>query len=205
MDIRLLGAHNCESESTRLPGILIDDAIALDAGGLTSSLPFSAQQAIKAILLTHHHYDHIKDIPAIAMNFYLSEASVTVCSIPPVYDALVNHLLGNSLYTNFIERPERNPAVNFVVMELHKAKQIEGYEILTVPVNHSALSVGYQITDSDGKTVFYTGDTGPGLEDCWQQVSPQLLIIEVTAPDKYRELMSKSGHITPGSLKEELE
>jgi len=205
MDIKLLGAHNCESESTRIPGILIDDTIVLDAGGLTSSLSFSAQQDIKAILLTHHHYDHIKDIPAIAMNFYLSESSVTVCSIPPVYDALVNHLMNNSLYPNFLERPRKNPAINFVVMELHEAKQVEGYEVLTIPVNHSDLSVGYQLTDSDGKAVFYTGDTGPGLAECWQQISPQLLIIEVTAPDKYRESMSEPGHITPGLLKEELE
>ena len=76
MNIRFLGAHNCESQNSRCACLLIDDILAIDAGGLTSSLSFPAQQNLKAILLTHQHYDHIKDIPTIAMNFGLSEATI---------------------------------------------------------------------------------------------------------------------------------
>jgi ribonuclease BN (tRNA processing enzyme) len=64
--------------------------------------------------------------------------------------------------------------------------------------------VGYQITSPDGKIVFYTGDTGPGLADCWQYVSPQLLITEVTAPNRYEEDARKLLHLTPALLKQEL-
>ena len=32
MDITLLGAHNCESQNTRLLSLLIDDSLVLDAG-----------------------------------------------------------------------------------------------------------------------------------------------------------------------------
>ena len=60
------------------------------------------------------------------------------------------------------------------------------------------------ITSPDGKTVFYTGDTGPGLADCWEWVSPQLLIIEVTTPDRYQEFATRAGHLTPNLLKQEL-
>ncbi len=89
-------------------------------------------------------------------------------------------------------------------MEPHKTEQIEGYSVLAVPVNHLVPAVGYQITSPDGKAVFYTGDTGPGLADCWEGVSPQLLVTEVTAPDRYQEFAKESGHLTPSLLKQEL-
>tara|TARA_Y100000310_G_scaffold215713_1_gene216645 strand:+ start:381 stop:644 length:264 start_codon:yes stop_codon:yes gene_type:complete len=73
MKIQILGAHICESQTSKLTSLLIDDVLAIDAGGLTSSLSFEAQQKIKAILLTHQHYDHIRDIPTIAVNRFLHE------------------------------------------------------------------------------------------------------------------------------------
>jgi ribonuclease BN (tRNA processing enzyme) len=204
MNIKLLGAHNCESQDTKYVSLLVDDILAVDAGGLTSSLSFPAQQKLKAILLTHQHYDHIRDVPAIAMNFYLSEATINIYSILPVYDALTAHLLDGELYPNFLERPQGNPAIRFTVIEPLKTEQIEGYSILAVSMNHSVPAVGYQITSPDGKIVFYTGDTGPGLADCWQQVSPQLLIIELTAPNRFDEFCRELGHLTPELLKQEL-
>ena len=185
--------------------MLIDDSLVLDAGGLTSSLSLSAQRKLKAILLTHQHYDHIRDVPVLAMNFYLSGATINIYSILPVYDALTAHLLDGQLYPNFLERPPGNPAIKFMVIEPHKAEPIEGYSILAVPVNHSVSAVGYQITSPDGRVLFYTGDTGPGLADCWEQISPQLLIIEVTASNKYEEFGRESGHLTPSLLKQELD
>jgi hypothetical protein len=75
---------------------------------------------------------------------------------------------------------------------------------MAVPVNHVVPAFGLQITSSDGKTVFYTSDTGPGLADCWRQISPELLIIEVTAPNRYEEFARRSGHLTPYLLRQEL-
>jgi len=204
MNIRVLGAHNCESQNSKLISLLIDDVLAIDAGALTSSLSLEAQQKIKAILLTHQHYDHIRDIPTIAMNFFLGGATIKVYSIPPVYDALATHLLNGELYPDFLQQPPQNPTVRFTIIESDKLLQIEGYSILAVPVNHSTPTVGYQVVSPDGKVVFYTGDTGPGLADCWQRVSPQLLIAEVTAPDRYKGWAAKSGHLTPSLLKQEL-
>jgi ribonuclease BN (tRNA processing enzyme) len=204
MNIRVLGAHNCESANTRLISLLIDDALAVDAGALTSSLSFAAQQRIKAILLTHQHYDHVRDIPTIAMNLFLRGATINVYSIPEVCDALTSHLLDDELYPNFHQKPPHNPTVRLAKIEPGKAKLIEGYSVLAVPVNHSVPTVGYQVTSPDGKGIFYTGDTGPGLANCWQQVSPQLIITEVTAPDKYKEWAAEGGHLTPSLLKDEL-
>ena len=204
MNIQVLGAHNCESRNSKLISLLIDDVLVIDAGGLTSSLSFAAQQKLKAILLTHHHYDHVRDVPAIAMNFALQGSTINIYSTQSVYDALTTHLLNDKLYPNFLKQPQGKPTIKFTIMEPHKPKQIEGYSILATPVKHSELTVGYQVTSVDGKAVFYTSDTGPGLTDCWQKVSPQLLIIEVTLPNRYEEYAKESGHLTPALLKQEL-
>jgi len=204
MDIRILGAHNCESQNSKCISLLIDETIVIDAGGLTSSLPFSAQRKLKAILLTHQHYDHIRDILAVAMNTFLQKTNINIYSIQPVYDIFTTQLFNGNLYPNFLERPQDNPAVKFSVIEPYQTEQIEGYRVMAIPVIHSTPAVGYQVTSPDGSTVFYTGDCGPGLADCWQYISPQLLIAEVTAPDSYEEFALRAGHLTPSLLKHEL-
>lgn len=205
MQIRVLGAHNCESSDTGLAGLLIDGVLALDAGSLTSSLSFAEQLSLKAVLLTHYHYDHVRDIPAIAMNHFLHESSVSVISTMPVYDFLSAHLLNDDFYPAFLRKPQGRPAIKFTVLEGYETERVGDYSVLAVPVKHAVPGMGYQVTSAGGKSVFYTGDTGPGLSECWEKVSPQLLVIELTAPDRYRESMLRSGHFTPTLLREELE
>jgi len=204
MKIQFLGAHNCEADTIKLVSLLIDDILALDAGAITSSLSMEAQLNLKAILLTHHHYDHMRDIPALGMNALFYETSVPVYSTQAVREALANHWLNGTIYANFLERPPESPRIKFTVIEPNKAINIDGYEILAVPVNHSVPTVGYQIASPDGKKVFYTGDTGPGLAEAWRHVSPQLLITEVTAPNRYEEFGRRMLHLPPSLLKEEL-
>jgi len=204
MNIKILGAHNCESQSSKFACILIDDVLAIDAGGLTSSLSFEAQLKLKSILLTHQHYDHMRDIPALGMNLYLNQTAINIYATQSVYDALTTHLLNGNLYPNFLEMPPQNPTFKFTIIEPQQIKKIEGYNVLTIEVIHAVPGIGYQITSPDGKTIFYTGDTGPGLADCWQHISPQLLIIEVTASNRYDEFAKKVGHLTPNLLKQEL-
>ena len=200
MHIKVLGAHCGESQNTKDVCLLIDDTLVIDAGGLTSSLSFPAQERLKAILLTHRHYDHTKD--AVVISLYLEQVSATIniYSIPSVYYVLSRHLLGRQ----YLERPEGNPTTKFTEIEPLKTQQIEGYSVLAVPVNHRVPAVGYLVTTPDGKGVFYTGDTGPGLSECWEHISPQLLFIEATLPNRLEERARLAGHLTPGLLKQEL-
>jgi len=204
MDIQILGAHNCESHQLRLTSLLIDGVLAIDAGSLTSTLSLEAQQKLKAILLTHQHYDHIRDIPTISMNYYLAEATINVYALQSVYDTITTHLLNGELYPKFLEKPADKASINLIIIEPGKSVVVAGYNILAVPVKHSVPTVGYQATSLDGKAVFYTGDTGPGLTECWKLISPQLLIVEVTASDRVKEEISNGGHLTPTLLKQEL-
>ena len=203
MKIRFLGAHNCETKDTRLVSLLIDDVLAIDAGSLTSSLSLEAQQKIKAVLLTHQHYDHVRDIPTLAMNLFLGGANTTIYSIPAVFEVLEKNLMDEVIYPDFRQKPPDNPPIKFSAIEPNKAQTILGYDVLAVPVKHGVPTVGYQL-GADGKTMFYTGDTGPGLAECWKSVSPQLLIIEVTASNRFTEWVAGGGHLTPSLLEREL-
>jgi ribonuclease BN (tRNA processing enzyme) len=205
MKIRILGAHNIESAATRFASYLIDGVLAIDASALTSSLSFAEQQKLKAVLLTHQHHDHVRDVPALGMNFYFHGTTIAVYSIRPVYETLAKYLLNDIIYPNFLEKPPEKPAIRFNIIEPGKNFGINGYEVLPVAVNHAAPTVGYQVTSADGKKVFITSDTGPSLDECWRQVAPQVLITELTLQNKDEAFALKAGHLTPALLQKELE
>lgn len=204
MEIKILGAHNLESANTRLVSILIDGVLAIDAGSLTSSLSFPEQQQVKAILLTHYHFDHIRDIATIGLNNY-SWGTKKLFSIRAVLSALSAYIMNGVIYPDFTQMPSRErPSLELFALEPYKPETIEGYRVLAVPVNHVSPTVGYEVTSEGGKAMFYSGDTAPGLSSCWGHISPQLLIIETTLPDRFERFALESGHLTPGLLKEEL-
>lgn len=204
MNIHVLGAHNCESRTTSCVCLLIDNTLALDAGGLTSNLSIEEQHQLAAILLTHQHYDHIRDIPGIALNFSLRGGSIDVYATASVCATIETNLLNGRVYPEFQKMPGTKPAVSLNVIKPYQPQTVDGHSILAIPVNHFDTTVGYQVSDRQGKAIFYTADTGPGLADCWRHVSPQLLIADVTVPNDYEAFARETGHLTPELLKEEL-
>lgn len=204
MEIKVLGAHNLASSQTGMVSLLVDGVLALDAGSLASGLSLDEQKIVRAILLTHYHYDHIRDIPAIGLSTAYSPQPIEVCASQAVLEVLAEHLINGTLYPDFQKWPPEGPAMLFRSLLPHKFYQIMGYEVLSLPVTHKVPTVGYYVKDRHGKSLFYTGDTSTGLSQCWQTVSPQLLIIEVSGPNSVEEKMTDSGHLTPDGLKREL-
>ena len=67
MEVRVLGAHQLESLDTRHTCFLIDGVLGVDAGSLASALSPTEQAQVLAVLLTHQHFDHIRDIPTLGL------------------------------------------------------------------------------------------------------------------------------------------
>ena len=152
MIIRFLGAHNAESRDTKLVSFLIDNVLAVDAGSLASELTFSEQKKIKAILLSHGHYDHIRGIPAFAFNN--TENTTKVIATKHTLKILYSHLLDGVIYPKFTEKIPfflEKPSLELITIEPFNPMEIEGYKVLALPVNHTINSIGFEITSKDGK------------------------------------------------------
>lgn len=204
MELEILGAHQCESLNSKLVSLLIDKVVAIDAGALTSSLTLSDQQRVKAIFITHHHFDHIRDLATFGINAYW-RGSINVYALDSVLDVISTHLLNDVVYPDFRYKPlPDKPAFRFCPVEPGKEVIIEGYGVLPLSIEHGVPSVGYWITSLDGKSVFYTGDTGGDCSSCWEVISPDLLVIEVSMSNSFESVAQQSGHLTPRLLKEEL-
>ncbi len=205
MEVRILGAHSSEAAGMRMVSVLIDGVLALDAGGLTSSLSLSEQQRVRTILLTHHHFDHSRDLVSFGANGAMFQRPVEVYALRQTIDIVNSCLLDGKMYTDFSKWPSKDkPFLQLRTIEPLETQPISGYAVLPVPVKHAVTSVGYQITSKDGKSLFYTGDTGPGLASCWEHISPQLLIIEVSGINAFENFLVSVGHLSARLLKKEL-
>jgi len=198
MKIRFLGAHNIATNSAKLPGILVDDVLALDAGSLCA-LSAPEQLGLKAILLTHQHYDHLRDLPILGMNLFLNGTGVTVYGLPEVRDVIAEHILNGTLYSRFLE----NSTMDYRPITPEEPFLVSDYRVMPVAVEHSVPAVGYEIS-AEGRRLFYSGDTGPGLGNTWGELRPDIIIIEVTSSNRWTDFGRKAGHLTPALLKDEL-
>jgi ribonuclease BN (tRNA processing enzyme) len=204
MKIKFLGAHNSESLDARCVTLVIDGVVAVDAGALTSSLSLSEQKELKSVLLTYHHYDHIHDVPLLALNLFFNGGNIEISCPATAREVILSHMLNGLVYPRYSELPERKPVVSFRDVTPDQTLAVADYRLLAVRANHTETTLGYQITDKAGSSVYYTADTGPGISAQWRGISPQLLISDVTKPDRFGNFAVKSGHMTPSLLGKEL-
>ena len=206
MNVRVLGAHNMESRATRPMSILVEGVLALDAGGLAGGLTLEEQQRVTAVLLTHRHYDHIKDVPLLALATYEVDATYRVYGIEDTITHLDRYLLDGALYPRFTQRPSaEHPKVRLCPVTPLVPFEVEEFRVVAVPMPHGVPAVGYQVTAPDGASLFYTGDTGGGLAEVWGHLHPGAIIVEVTLPNRYEARAQEAGHLTPALLARELE
>jgi phosphoribosyl 1,2-cyclic phosphodiesterase len=98
MEVRVLGAHNRQS------GYLIDGVLAVDVGSLASALSPAEQGGIQAILLTHRHLDHTRDIPTLALMTLDDPRQIDVYSLPETLEGVHAHLLDGDVYPDFTKK-----------------------------------------------------------------------------------------------------
>jgi ribonuclease BN (tRNA processing enzyme) len=96
------------------------------------------------------------------------------------------------------------PSLKFINLEPFVTLDIEGYKVIALPVRHTMYAVGFEITSKDGKKIFYSGDTGPGLLALWEHISPDLIIVEVTFPNRLDNRAINAAHLCPKMFKKEL-
>ncbi len=204
MKLRILGINNMLSRDTKYPAYLIDDILALDAGGLAHALSFDEQAGIRAVALSHRHLDHTLDLVPLSMNSVASGwEPVEVYGIQDTIDFLRAELLG-PLVPKALDTPDgKEGPLRLNVVDPFEEVDVLGYAVTAVPVPHAVPAAGIQV-DSGAVKLFYTGDAGPGLNGAWAHVSPDVLLTECSHGNDNRAHALVAGHQTPDLLKEAL-
>lgn len=203
----MLGGHQVATIDGGPTGFLIDDHIAIDAGGTTRGLNIHEQARIDTILLTHHHFDHIRDLPMIGLVALDLGRQIDIHCSDLVKDILEAHILNGSIWINFFTwlNPVE-PTFRHHRVDPGKRFRVGPYDVLPIDNRHHPVPVtGYEICTPENRRLLYTGDTGPGIRDIWGLVNPDVLITEVTWPNDKRDLAGMAGHMTPELLADELE
>ena len=184
--------------------MLVDGVLALDAGSVSSGLSLEEQNNVRAILLTHRHFDHVRDLLTLGLATMDSAATIDIYGLEETLRDVREYLVNGKLYPDFARTPSvSNPKYRFQPIEPYREESILDYRVMPVPVPHGPPSVGYMV-NRDGAGLFYTGDAGRGLAASLVDVAPDLLIVETTFSNRWKAKASEQGHMTPRVLEQEL-
>lgn len=208
MELKILGCHGGESPKHRSTCFLLNEHLAIDAGALTSGLELDKQAEVDHVLITHSHFDHVKDLATLADNIFgRRKKPVYVYSTRTTLRTLKRDFFNNRLWPDFTVLPnERSPTLKLVELPFNETVRIGQYRVMAVPVTHPVESVGYLVRDPSG-TLAISGDTGP-TERFWEAVNQakdlRALLVEVSFPNSMQTLADVSKHLTPATLRTEL-
>ena len=204
-----LGCYGSDLENKKCISMLVTPSIVIDTGSIMSSLDMSQLLAIKHVIITHSHFDHIKNLPIFA-DFMLSlgNHSFTVYTTENIMAQVMDNIFNDLIWPDFTKLPSRrNPTIKFHPIRFEEPFSIEGIEFMPIEVNHVVESLGFIIKKGSEK-IAYSGDTGicenfvnhinadPSIKTiCW----------ETSFPNRLEKLAIASKHLTPAQLAGELE
>jgi ribonuclease BN (tRNA processing enzyme) len=208
--LTILGPHGGELPGCRSTCFLVDDSLALDAGALTSTLTLSQLARIDHVLLTHSHFDHVKDLPMLSdVLVGRRDSPVVIYSNEACIDTLEKHLFNDVLWPDFTRIPsQKNPVFKLKRFKAGASLRVGPYRVKSVLVTHPVESCGFVIADAQGSTLAMSGDTGP-TNAFWKLLNKtdniSVLLLECSFPNSLQALADVSGHLTPHTLEQELQ
>lgn len=209
MHIEVLGCYGGESPGCRLTSLLINESVALDAGSLTQALSLERQVKVGSILLSHSHVDHTNSLPFLVDNvFGRNDSGVDVHGNSATIYAVRKHLLNAATWPDFSRLPNHLlPAVRFRELADEVPLTVDGVTFTPIAVNHIVPTNGFLIEDGKG-SVLWSSDTGP-TERLWEVANrtPNLkaVCVEVSFDSTLQAVADESRHLTPSTLRGELE
>jgi len=206
--LRVLGCAGGELPRHRTTCFLVDGKLAIDAGALTQGLSLEEILEVDDIVLTHSHFDHVKDVPLVSdLLVGRRRRPLRVHASPDCAQALREHVFNGRLWPDFTRIPSASaPVIEIRTFDPERPFRAGRYRIAPVPVVHPVESVGFVV--SDGKASFaVSGDTGP-TDRFWARVNAEerlrALLVELSFPSALQPLADLSGHLTPRTLAREL-
>ncbi|HYQ80912.1 MAG TPA: 3',5'-cyclic-nucleotide phosphodiesterase [Anaeromyxobacteraceae bacterium] len=208
MRLHILGCSGGELPRHRTTCFLVDGRMAVDAGALTASLSLEELLEVDDIVLTHSHFDHVKDVPLLAdLLAGWRRRPFRVHASRECARTLRRDVFNGRLWPDFTRIPDRSrPVLAIRPFDPARPFRVGRYQVRPVPVCHPVESVGFIV--SDGRSAFaVSGDTGPTTR-FWEAVGRRrdlkALLVEMSFPNTMQGLADVSGHLTPNTLASEL-
>ena len=204
MDLKVIGCHGGETPRHRTSAFVVDDILAIDAGSLTSGTDLKQQCGLDAVLVSHAHLDHIRDLATIADNRAQNGCKpLVVAGTKQTIAILKKHFFNGLLWPDFTAIPTKSkPTIRYQILEPEKVTRIAGYKVKAIMVSHTIECCAFVVEGNDG-AIGYSGDTGP-TDRLWEVLNEtkdlKALLMELSFPDEEQRLATISGHHTPQTL-----
>ena len=212
MKIKLLpstiDAAGHASPEQRLSCFVVDGRVCIDAGSIAIGLSEEERAAVRDVVVTHPHMDHVATLPIFIDDLFGSlEEPVRVHATPEVCEILARDVFNGTVYPPFHHFDNgRTRVLEFIPFRAGEEFRVAHLTFRAVPVNHIVPTVGLVIADGE-RTLAFSSDTSE-TDEFWRVCNeePRLdaLLIESSFPNSLSKLAETSGHLTPAALGREL-
>lgn len=209
MKIRMLGsALGLADGRQNLTSYLINDRVAIDAGGLGCLSPLVLQKQVEHVFLSHSHIDHIATLPLFLDNVYVPGPQCpTIYASPTVLDILQKDLFNERVWPDLARLSvEESMFLRTMALRDEQPVGIAGLRITPISVDHVVPTHGFLVED-DRSAALIVSDSGP-TKRIWELANacPNLraVYIECSFPNSLEWLAIKTKHLSPNLFAREL-
>ena len=195
MRVTFLGTGSAMPTGHRFQtGLLVesgDDRLLVDCGsGVLHALQRTdaGYEGIDAVLLTHHHLDHVSDLDVFLKARWLAGATEVTVAGPPGTEDLVRGLL--DLHEYMQDR------LDLTVRDVEGSFSLAGFDVDSMSVRHSMECFAYRMTHQDDPPFVFSGDTEAFPELVEFADGAAVLAHDCSFPDD----VDVSNHPTPSQL-----
>lgn len=211
MKLTVLGCGGGIGSGSGTTALLLDGDVLIDAGSGILGLSRERLAMIDHVFLTHAHLDHVLGLPLLLDAVMdIRSRPVTVYGLEFTLNCLQQHIFNWSLWPDFRAIPDREKPLLRYAPPLRPGERHDlgnNRHIVTMPAYHSVPAIGFQIEAPSGKSLVFSGDTGP-CDAFWHDVNQidQLdgVIMETAFADEGIKTAEVARHYTPAMLARDL-
>lgn len=204
MRVHVLPCSPAGTPGHPLTGFVIDGRLAVDAGPLGSVGTVDEQGAVRDVLLTHAHIDHVAGLPVFLDNVYrISDRCPAIYGLPDTLAAVQSDVFNDRLMPDFVGMSKRmEPFLTLHAITPDRPFAVGPYTVTPIPLKHTIPTVGYLIDDKTSAVAVLT-DTGPVPEVVaavarWPRL--RAVFLECSYPNRLGELADVTCHQTTGQF-----
>jgi cAMP phosphodiesterase len=203
--IELVGSSIGASTTLQnLTTYVINDCVAIDAGGLGLMVPLTRQSAIQHVLLSHSHLDHVATLPMFLDNVFKPDRECPrIYASGNVWDCLSRDMFNDRIWADLSRiAAEEGHFFSPIEIQSESTFKIAGLTITPVSVDHCVPTLGFLVED-DRVAILIVSDTGP-TERIWELASERsfydklrAVFLECSFSNSFEWLAKKTTHLCP--------